>query len=398
VHTTIAKDFDEANAHVNATTGVHGAAGAVVGTTDTQTLTNKTLTRAVMTGTATANNLAVSGTCSVIGTTTVNAVTATAVNATSLSLTAGLTVGGATTLTGAVTLTGGVSGAMAATGAVSGTTVTGSGLVKGAGLESTAGVALAQIAAPAGVASKGQVWAQSDGGIYTRSGATAGAARLGVYWGSGTSLPSTGAIAGDTYEHTGLASVMRLTAAGWRQNERAFVADTTARTAISSTYSSLLHYGFEVCEVDTGRVVTWNGTAWAKTGGPRSLLGEVTNAPSGTLISTTTYSATVASSGPVPAHLPGTVQVSWFGNWLAASNAAGFFKLAWSNSSGGALTDIPGSTVRVHNQGSATAQYFNCVGYFESDGAAKYITLLAQKDAGGADLQAAASAWHAWQL
>jgi hypothetical protein len=36
-------DFDEANSHVNASTGVHGLTGAVVGTTDTQSLTNKAL-------------------------------------------------------------------------------------------------------------------------------------------------------------------------------------------------------------------------------------------------------------------------------------------------------------------------------------------------------------------
>lgn len=43
-HMAVALDYSEANAHVNASTGVHGATGAVVGTTDTQTLTNKTLT------------------------------------------------------------------------------------------------------------------------------------------------------------------------------------------------------------------------------------------------------------------------------------------------------------------------------------------------------------------
>ena len=46
-----AVDFDEANAHVNATTGVHGLTGAVVGTTDTQTLSAKTLTNPVITQT-----------------------------------------------------------------------------------------------------------------------------------------------------------------------------------------------------------------------------------------------------------------------------------------------------------------------------------------------------------
>jgi hypothetical protein len=38
-----AVDFDEANSHVNASSGVHGLTGSVVGDTDTQTLTNKKL-------------------------------------------------------------------------------------------------------------------------------------------------------------------------------------------------------------------------------------------------------------------------------------------------------------------------------------------------------------------
>jgi microcystin-dependent protein len=44
VHGITAQDIREANSHVNANSGVHGVTGSVVGTTDTQTLTNKTTT------------------------------------------------------------------------------------------------------------------------------------------------------------------------------------------------------------------------------------------------------------------------------------------------------------------------------------------------------------------
>lgn len=43
-HVFTATDADEANLHVNSSTSVHGVSGSVVGTTSTQTLTNKTLT------------------------------------------------------------------------------------------------------------------------------------------------------------------------------------------------------------------------------------------------------------------------------------------------------------------------------------------------------------------
>ena len=47
-HMVIGRDLSESNTHIEATTG-HGATGAVVGTTNTQTLTNKTLTAPVLT-------------------------------------------------------------------------------------------------------------------------------------------------------------------------------------------------------------------------------------------------------------------------------------------------------------------------------------------------------------
>jgi hypothetical protein len=42
-HMAIGRDYREANTHVEASSGVHGVTGSVVGTSDTQTLTNKTI-------------------------------------------------------------------------------------------------------------------------------------------------------------------------------------------------------------------------------------------------------------------------------------------------------------------------------------------------------------------
>lgn len=42
-HMAIGRDYREANTHIEASTAVHGLTGTVVGTTDTQTLTNKTI-------------------------------------------------------------------------------------------------------------------------------------------------------------------------------------------------------------------------------------------------------------------------------------------------------------------------------------------------------------------
>ena len=49
-HMIIGRDLQEANDHIEASSAVHGLSGTVVGTTDTQTLTNKTLTAPSVSG------------------------------------------------------------------------------------------------------------------------------------------------------------------------------------------------------------------------------------------------------------------------------------------------------------------------------------------------------------
>lgn len=61
-HVFTATDADEANLHVNSSSGVHGLTGSVVGTTDTQTLSNKTLTNPTINGATLAGNIAFTGT------------------------------------------------------------------------------------------------------------------------------------------------------------------------------------------------------------------------------------------------------------------------------------------------------------------------------------------------
>jgi hypothetical protein len=133
-HMVIGRDLSEANTHIEATTG-HGATGAVVGTTNTQTLTNKTLTSPTITGTGAiagtfTGNLTGNVTGS-SGSTTGNAATATALaTARTFQLTGDVEASG-------VTFDG--------TGNVSLTTVIGTGAIVNADVNSSAQVAYSKL-------------------------------------------------------------------------------------------------------------------------------------------------------------------------------------------------------------------------------------------------------------
>jgi hypothetical protein len=158
-HMAIGRDYQEANDHIEATTG-HGATGAVVGTTNTQVLTNKDLTSATntlstsvvtLTGTQTLTNKTltsptITGTGAIAGTFTGNLTGNVTGNVTGSS---GSTTGNAATATALATgrtfqLTGDVEASgvtFDGTGNVSLTTVIGTGAIVNADVNASAQIA-----------------------------------------------------------------------------------------------------------------------------------------------------------------------------------------------------------------------------------------------------------------
>jgi len=162
-HMVVGRDLQEANDHIEATTG-HGATGAVVGTTNTQTLTNKTISAAdntltgvvTLTGTQTLTNKTltsptITGTGAIAGTFTGNLTGNVTGNVTGSS---GSTTGSAATLTTArdFQLTGDVEASAVSfngSGNVSLTTVIGTGVIVNADVNASAAIAATKIAGTA---------------------------------------------------------------------------------------------------------------------------------------------------------------------------------------------------------------------------------------------------------
>lgn len=247
-HTANAVDFDEANAHVNATTDVHGVTGALVGTTNAQTLTNKTLAAAVVTATSVAGTPGITITTSDADTTTDFALKNHAGTTVVSILGSGATTVNGLTNTGNQSVTGNstVSGNEAVTGTLTVTGVT----TLNAATDVNGAFTATSMASDTSVAATTSL----SGATMTTTGNATVGGNLSV---NGSTTSATATTTGNSTVGGNLAVTGTTTLTGVLTSQNAIVraVDVTGRPASPAGRQA-------IWRDDMGWIEVWDGTAW----------------------------------------------------------------------------------------------------------------------------------------
>jgi len=218
-HMVIGRDLSEANTHTENTTTAHGVTGAVVGTTNTQTLTNKTLTSPTLTTPA-------------LGTPASGVLT----NATGLPLTTGVTgtLPVANGGTGVTTSTGSGANVLGTSPTIASPTITGTGAIAGTFTGGITGNVTGNVT--------GNLTGNVTGNVTGSSGSTTGNAATATALATGRTISLTGDVTGTSasFDGTGNASITAAIAANTIVNAdiNASAAIDWTKLGISSTVSS----------------------------------------------------------------------------------------------------------------------------------------------------------------